>query len=130
MALDENQQKYIGASVMFAAGIVPLRLSTERSVNLAKITSYEFILDPDEVDDDHDADEGGKGKKKPAAEPRLVPAIYFEGGGELILSDAENKVFRPYWNNYCKLALNIFVGVKDMVDQQQTFFPPAPEAQQ
>ncbi len=90
--------------VMLCAGLKPLHLSKGRSINLDRVTNYEPV---EKLDD--------KGKPTGA----FVPMVFFDGGGEMELSEEENEKFREIWNIYAELANGLFSMAKMFIPQKQ-----------
>ncbi len=72
---------------------MPLNLSNDCSINISKVVRFEPVEKLDE-------------KEKPTGE--LVPALIFDGGDVMFLTDDQIKIFRPIWDLHCKLSNDLF----------------------
>jgi hypothetical protein len=128
LPFDQDTGVTIQISALLAMGTLPLHLSPARSVNISKITSYEHI----EMEDGFDFSTLEDDPDDPPQDvpPRtLAPAIFVEGNSEpMILTKMQNKLFRPYWNNYAKLAEFLFAAVNQIAAGLATTEIPAPAA--
>ena len=88
----------------FLKEIMPLNLSKDLSINLAKVSRYEPVEKLDEKD-------------KPTGE--FVPAIFFGNDDFIFLTPEQNAVFRPIWNIYAQGSSQVFALMASMFPQPE-----------
>lgn len=88
----------------FVKDVMPLNLSKDLSVNLAKVSRYEPV---EKLDD----------KDKPTGE--FAPALFFGNDDFIFLTPEQNAVFRPVWNIYATGASQVFALMSSMFAQPE-----------